>query len=91
VIPSFRFVRLVKSGGAHFLAGGCQFVPDFEDVPQLDEMPVHQELPAWKKEVEEAAKTVDSSLKTLTSSFSGGVQYFKLLVGAFSAACQDPR
>jgi len=87
----YRFVRLVRSGGVHYLAGGCRFVPDLEDVSGLSHS-VSDELDGktyFSQELEKATQSVDLSLKTLTSTFSGGVDYFKLLVDAFRSAFRN--
>jgi len=84
---------LVRSGGLHFLAGGCRFVPDLEDIADFGAMS-HTEGESTSdsnEEIKHSSQIIEAALKTLTSSFSGGVNYFHLLVSAFQTACRDPR
>jgi len=77
------------------LAAGCRFLPDLEDITEFSEMlktvPGEEGISTPRdQQLQTSAINLDSSIKILTSSFSGGVDYFKLLVGAFQAACNQP-
>ncbi|XP_035708903.1 WASH complex subunit 4 isoform X3 [Folsomia candida] len=94
------FVRLVRSGGLHYLAGGCRFIPDLDDISAFSissgEKGVTSEIYSATDEetelkvtqhLELAIKGVDSTL----SKFFGGEDYFGLLVKAFRAGCMHDR
>ncbi|CAL8084419.1 unnamed protein product [Orchesella dallaii] len=88
------FVRLVRSGGSHFLAGGYQFVPDLQDITQFSELVdsvTELEPSSWSNDIKNAAAGIDCAIKTLSNSFSDGIDYFKLLVNAFQPALLDAR
>ncbi|ODM98870.1 WASH complex subunit 7 [Orchesella cincta] len=88
------FVRLVRSGGSHFLAGGYQFVPDLQDITlfsELVESATELEPSSWSNDIKSAAVGIDSAIKTLSNSFSDGIDYFKLLVNAFQPTLLDAR
>lgn len=86
-------MRLVRSGGSHYLAGGYQFVPDLQDITQFSELLDSSALEAssWTPEIHAATLGIDSAIKTLSTSFSDGVDYFKLLVNAFQPALLEPK
>jgi hypothetical protein len=78
------------------LAAGCRFVPDLEYIEDFPDLLVNLNSdiptsPVWQEELRSASSRLDSSLKTLTSSFNGGVDYFKLLASAFAGPCRDAR
>lgn len=93
-----RFVRLVRSGGLHYLAGGCRFIPDLDDISgfNTEEKGDSGDMKSTEEDENEmqiakqrelAVKGVDS---TITKLF-GGDDYFGLLVKAFRAGCMHEK
>ena len=92
-----RFVRLVRSGGLHFLASGCKFVPDLDDIPNFTEMTqeahenqVQEKNSGMYEEIVKGSANLDAALKSL-SSVSDGVDFLRLLANGFAGPCRDPK
>jgi hypothetical protein len=92
IILSFfsRFVRLLRSGRLHHLAGGIRFVPDLDDISGFkitDQDEENDDSPALK-ELNSAVKSVDSALQQLfIGNDSENKDYFIILVKAFKDGC----
>lgn len=84
---------MVRSGGSHYLAGGSQFVPDLQDITQFTELTdsTENDYSFWLNDMKVAAAGIDSAIKTISKSFSDGVDYFKLLVNAFQPALLEAK
>ena len=91
-----RFVRLVSSGQLHFLADGCRFIPDLDDIPEFSVMvrEAHDNVGAsaeLKEQIQMASSNVDSALKCLSSAVTDGVDYLRLLANGFAGPLREQR
>lgn len=74
----------MRSGRLHFLASGCRFIPELSDDMDFAEMKAWPDDELLQTELSNAAGALEDALKSLLSSVSGGVNYFELLVTAFT-------
>ncbi|KAL5260221.1 hypothetical protein ACHWQZ_G010367 [Mnemiopsis leidyi] len=82
------YIRMIRSGGIHACANAIRFVPDLDDIVNLEELTKEEELPA---DTVQAAANLDSVLNNLTKNFAEGTAYFKMLVDVFTKSMRDPK
>lgn len=88
------FVRMLRSGALHCTAEIANFVPDLDDLKQtIFERMVQEESTENQlaEETFEAARNLDSVLKTVADNYSEATDYFKLLVEVFAPTFRDTK
>ena len=70
------YVRMVKSGGLHFISNSIRFVPDLEDIPNFSQL-AQEEMESLKC-IEDAAMTLDQVISNLGKNFSERSEYFEV-------------
>ncbi|OTF78801.1 WASH complex subunit 7-like protein, partial [Euroglyphus maynei] len=87
------FVRMLRSGALHCTAEIANFIPDLDDLKQtLFETMVREEsTEEFSEETFEAARNLDSVLKTIVDNYSEATDYFKLLVEVFAPTFRDTK
>ncbi|GFR04888.1 WASH complex subunit 4 [Trichonephila clavata] len=81
-------VRMIRSGGIHCCSNATRFIPDVEDIITFTDLCEDEKL---SSETVSGAVKLDLVINNLSKNFSGGTEYFKLLVEAFAPAFQDPK
>ena len=71
------YVRMIRSGGLHFVSNSTRFVPDLEDLQNFEKLSAEEGLE--DRETLESAKTLDEVVHNLAKSFSEGSEYFQVL------------
>ena len=70
------YVRMIRSGGLHFVSNSIRFVPNMDkDVPNFEQTAVNDRM---SSEGVEAAKTLDAVVHNLIKNFSDGNNYFQV-------------
>ena len=83
------YVRMIRSGGLHFVSNSIRFIPNIEnEAPNFEQLAT---IESMTKESVESAKTFDQVLDNLVKNFSDGNNYFQLLVNVFSKQLNDTR
>eukprot|EP00111_Clytia_hemisphaerica_P017411 TCONS_00051483-protein len=82
------YIRMIRSGGIHFVGNAVRFLPDLDDIINFEELVSEADLSTESKE---AAKNVDTAILNLTKNFAQGTEYFKILVDVFSAEFRDQK
>ena len=83
------YVRMIRSGGLHFVSNSIRFIPNIEsEAPNFEELFMKENM---SKEATGAAKTLDHVLANLIKNFSDGNNYFQLLVNVFSKQLNDTK
>ena len=83
------YVRMIRSGGLHFVSNSIRFIPNIEnEAPNFEELAT---LESMAKESIESGKTFDQVLENLVKNFSDGNNYFQLLVNVFGKQLNDTR
>lgn len=77
------YVRMIRSGGLHCCANSAAFLPSLNDENYYF---LHCENDDVHDLVMESLNNLESAISHLTSNFSNGTDYFKLLVEVFSPA-----
>ena len=75
------YVRMVRSGGLHFVSQGIKFIPDLNEKVDFEAEVKDEGLPP---ETVAAAANVNAVLAALTKQFTSDSAYFSLLVSIFS-------
>eukprot|EP00095_Tigriopus_kingsejongensis_P002213 maker-scaffold351_size199180-snap-gene-0.29 protein:Tk02213 transcript:maker-scaffold351_size199180-snap-gene-0.29-mRNA-1 annotation:"hypothetical protein L798_09428" len=78
------YVRMIRSGGSHFISNAIRFVPDLENIPKFQLLTEEAAKRSRTSESIEASRGLDQVLDNLSQNFTDGVHYFKLLVDVFS-------
>lgn len=81
------FIRMIRSGGVHYIANAVKFLPDLNEVDNLEQLARKENLSA---DTVESANILDDVVGTLTSQFSEGSEYFKILVDVFKDEVRSP-
>lgn len=74
------FIRMIRSGGIHYIANAVKFLPDLNEIPNFEALARKENLSA---DTTESGNILDDVVGTLTSQFSEGSEYFKILVDVF--------
>jgi len=88
------YVRMIRSGGLHFVSNSIRFVPDISNddngipPPNFEQLCKDENMSAGSIE---AGHTLDSVLQNLRKKFSDGNDYFQLLVNVFSKQLNDEK
>ncbi|TRY70485.1 hypothetical protein TCAL_05419 [Tigriopus californicus] len=82
------YVRMIRSGGLHFVSNAIRFVPDLEDIPNFEELSKKEEM---SSESIEAARILDEVVANLNQNFFDGTQYFQLLVQVFAKQLSEKK
>eukprot|EP00112_Aurelia_sp_Birch-Aquarium-sp1_P010618 Seg226.22 transcript_id=Seg226.22/GoldUCD/mRNA.D3Y31 product="WASH complex subunit 4" protein_id=Seg226.22/GoldUCD/D3Y31 len=82
------YIRMIRSGGLHYVSNAVRFVPDLEDIVNFEELTTEAKL---GEETTGAAKKVDGAISDLTKNFAEGTEYFKMLVEVFSSQFRDSK
>jgi len=82
------YIRMIRSGGLHYVSNAVRFVPDLEDIVSFEELTSEAKL---GDETTGAAKKVDGALTDLTKNFAEGTEYFKMLVDVFAPQFRDSK
>ena len=83
------YVRMIRSGGLHFVSNSIRFIPNIEnEAPNFEQLAITESM---TKESIESAKTFDQVLDNVVKNFSDGNNYFQLLVNVFSKQLNDTR
>eukprot|EP00794_Sanderia_malayensis_P006146 gene6146-6852_t len=82
------YIRMIRSGGLHYVSNAVRFVPDLEDIVSFEELATEAKLPG---ETLESAKKVDGAISDLTKNFAEGTEYFKMLVDVFTSQFRDSK
>ena len=81
------YVRMIRSGGLHFVSNSIRFIPNIEsEAPNFEALAIKEN---FREETIEAAKTFDHVLDNLVKNFSDGNNYFQLLVNVFGKQLND--
>ena len=75
------YVRMVRSGGLHFVSQGIKFIPDLNEKVDFEAEVRDEGLPS---ESVAAAANVNRVLAALTKQFTADTSYFALLVSIFA-------
>eukprot|EP00163_Fabomonas_tropica_P009505 TRINITY_DN1931_c0_g1_i1.p1 TRINITY_DN1931_c0_g1~~TRINITY_DN1931_c0_g1_i1.p1 ORF type:complete len:1034 (-),score=307.02 TRINITY_DN1931_c0_g1_i1:86-3187(-) len=75
------YVRMVRSGGVHYLSNAIKFVPDLREIIEFEELAAKESLSV---ETVEACKNLDAVIENLSSKFAEGTDYFQVLVEVFA-------
>ncbi|XP_071816027.1 WASH complex subunit 4-like [Apostichopus japonicus] len=75
------YIRMIRSGGLRCCSNAIRFVPDIDDIVNLEELVAAGEL---SDEVVSSARNLDNVIGNLTKNFAEGTEYFKMLVDVFS-------
>ena len=70
------YVRMIRSGGLHFVSNSIRFVPDLDDLQNFEKLSFDEGL--TDPETAEAAKTLDQIVQNLSKSFTEGSEYFQV-------------
>jgi WASH complex subunit 7 len=70
------YIRMIRSGGLHFVSNSIRFVPDLDDLQNFENLAVEEGLE--DRETLEAARTLDGVVHNLAKSFSEGSEYFQV-------------
>ena len=83
------YVRMIRSGGLHFVSNSIRFIPSIEDEPpNFEQLSMAENM---SRESVEAGKTLDNVLENLIKNFSDSNNYFQLLVNVFSKQLNDSK
>jgi len=83
------YVRMIRSGGLHFVSNSIRFIPNIEnEAPNFESLAMKENMP---KESIDCAKTFDHVLDNLVKNFSDGNNYFQLLVNVFGKQLNDAK
>ena len=74
------YVRMVRSGGLHFVSQGIKFIPDLNSQADFEAEVKEEQLP---HETLLAARNVNAVLSELTRQFTSHSSYFSMLVDVF--------
>jgi len=81
------YIRLVRSGGLHYISNAIKFVPDLQNITKYEELFSKENL---STEAVAAAKYLDIAIDGLAKNFAEGTEYFKMLVQVFSSEFRNP-
>jgi len=82
------YIRMIRSGGVHYLCNAIKFVPDLQDIISFEELVKKENLAG---ETAEAAKNLDNIIDILAKNFAEGTEYFKILVSVFADEFRSER
>ena len=82
------FIRMIRSGGHHYIANAIRFVPDLQSVFDFERAAADAQL---SEETVSAARNLDHVLKTLRENFAEGTDYFRILVNVFAKEFRNPK
>ncbi|XP_027195780.2 strumpellin and WASH-interacting protein [Dermatophagoides pteronyssinus] len=90
------FVRMLRNGALHCTGEIANFIPDLDDLKQtLFEKMIEEEQSTEEEEFSdetiEAARNLDSVLKTIADNYSEATDYFKLLVEVFAPTFRNKK
>ena len=80
------YVRMIRSGGLHFVSNSIRFVPDLDDIQDYEKLSSDEGLA--DPETIEAAKTLNEIVQNLAKSFTEGSEYFQVGLGTFRVSCR---
>lgn len=82
------YVRMIRSGGLHFVSNSIRFIPDLDDIPNFEQLSIEEGM---SDDATQAAKTLDEVVQNLAKNFSEGNEYFQLLVNVFGKQLNDQK
>ena len=83
------YVRMIRSGGLHFVSNSIRFIPNIEDeAPNFEISASKDNMP---EESVAAAQTFDRVIENVVKNFSDGNNYFQLLVNVFNTQLNDTK
>eukprot|EP01113_Clastostelium_recurvatum_P020853 TRINITY_DN2468_c0_g1_i2.p1 TRINITY_DN2468_c0_g1~~TRINITY_DN2468_c0_g1_i2.p1 ORF type:complete len:1156 (+),score=429.18 TRINITY_DN2468_c0_g1_i2:487-3468(+) len=81
------YIRLVRSGGLHYISNAIKFVPDLQNISKFEELVTKEGL---SPETTTASKNLDTAIDSLAKNFAEGTEYFKMLVQVFAEQFRNP-
>ena len=69
------YVRMIRSGGLHFVSNSIRFIPDLDDIPNFEQLSRDEKM---SDEAVEAAKLLDEVVENLRKNFAEGTEYFEV-------------
>ena len=85
------FVRMVRSGGMHYVSNAIKFIPDLNAENNLFATLTNTTQDSFSFETLEASKNLDFVIDTLKKNFAEGVDFFDLLTQVFAPEMQSAR
>lgn len=82
------YVRMIRSGGRHCCADATVFLPNLEVEKSFKHLCDDSEL---SSSTIQAAQNLDENIASLTSNFTQGTEYFKLLVDVFAPVFRNSK
>ena len=82
------YIRMIRSGGIHACSNAIKFIPDLDDIVNIEELTQEENLPT---DTVRSAAIFDTVLENLNKNFSDSTVYFRMLVDVFTTSFRDPK